>query len=332
MPPKIAILADARPESGGGHVMRCWYLSKALQYLGVEVLLGLVGSANGVFSQFKEHTGNAVVVSHLEDRPAMHLDWLKYHSPDRLLIDSYSVGQEECRAYLDVSPHAYRFYDQRGNEDLGMGALYPHDPRFRGILDPDWLGPRQMAFARRERGYIDHVLISFGMVDRPGSSFLALNALSRYRQETHGKFEIHLVVGKANLQSEALELAGREWGVRVYRDLTDMGFLYALCDAAIGAPGVSGWERCAYAIPSILIQNAENQASSRDVLIKAGAAWGGAQALSVTEADLYSDMKQNMFAPERYLAAMRAADALCDGQGVFRLAAAVLGDKGVMSC
>lgn len=52
-----------------------------------------------------------------------------------------------------------------------------------------------------------------------------------------------------------------------------MAQLMADCDLAIGAAGVTSWERCCLGVPTIMLVLAENQSAVAEGLKQAGAAW-----------------------------------------------------------
>ena len=106
--------------------------------------------------------------------------------------------------------------------------------------------------------------------------------------------------------------------VTVHVNTPDMPALMAAADLAIGAPSSASWERCALALPAILVILAENQVEIAARLHEAGAAvslgWHDAAPDEQLAATLH-----HLCADEPRLRAMsRAAARITDGRGAAR--------------
>ena len=105
----------------------------------------------------------------------------------------------------------------------------------------------------------------------------------------------------------------------------DMAGVMAAADLSVGAAGGTSWERCCMGLPSVVVVLAENQMEIASVLKAAGAidcvqskehadiAVAVAEAVEVLLGD-----------DSRRLAMGDCAAAICDGNGVKRVVAAIL--------
>lgn len=108
---------------------------------------------------------------------------------------------------------------------------------------------------------------------------------------------------------------------KLHVDTSTMAQLVAQADVAIGAAGVSAWERCSLGLPSLLVELAENQRSGGLALDNAGAAfWLGKPHRIVDELSRAWRLLQK---PGAYREMQICAAAVTDGRGADRVAAAM---------
>jgi spore coat polysaccharide biosynthesis predicted glycosyltransferase SpsG len=102
-----------------------------------------------------------------------------------------------------------------------------------------------------------------------------------------------------------------------------MAALIADADVAVGAGGVSAWERCCLGLPSLMVTLADNQLRQIDIIVRRSAGVGvgwpdadlaarmsGALRRLLADGDMRSEMAQ-------------AAASLVDGRGPARIFSAV---------
>ena len=106
----------------------------------------------------------------------------------------------------------------------------------------------------------------------------------------------------------------------------NMAKLMARADLAVGAGGVTSWERCTLGLPTILVVIAENQRYIARVLAETGA-------VLLADGDdgrLAEDLLQHVeFLRGDRAAYMRMVEnsaAVCDGKGAVRVAEIMLGE------
>ncbi|NNE21967.1 MAG: UDP-2,4-diacetamido-2,4,6-trideoxy-beta-L-altropyranose hydrolase [Rhizobiales bacterium] len=104
--------------------------------------------------------------------------------------------------------------------------------------------------------------------------------------------------------------------VEVFSNVEDMASLMVKADLAIGGGGVSGWERCALGLPSLVIALADNQRAINRQLSK------DQYIFSSVEPDNLSRELMRRFLDmddQTYSTISRNAFGLCDGQGADRV-------------
>lgn len=329
MRPLAVARFDAGRGVGLGHLVRCRAVLAQLARLGWETA---VATTREAVDLVPELAPQALVVDH-DDAGAMRARWPG--GCDLLIVDHYGRNADFeqplrgwARAILVIDDLADRAHaadlllDQTpGRAAADYAGLVP--PHCRGLfggdyalLRPQFQAARTRALPRRDGRPVGRLLIALGGADADDwtSRALAATVAAGYAGE------IDAVLGAAAPHGDRVAAAVAAIGprARLHRDVADMAGLMAGCDLAIGAAGISSWERCALGLPSVAVVVADNQRACAAALAAAGAAIVAdgetlAQALAATLDDA---------AARRAMAA--AGPALCDGRGLQRLALAML--------
>jgi hypothetical protein len=118
------------------------------------------------------------------------------------------------------------------------------------------------------------------------------------------------------------ELAARHSSVSIHANSERMAELMREADIAIGAAGMTSWERCFLGLPSIILVLAENQRAGAEALAASGAA------LVVDHADEIEAKLSLLIEDAEAVARMSAAAfAITDGMGTGRVIGAMLGEE-----
>jgi RimJ/RimL family protein N-acetyltransferase len=131
---------------------------------------------------------------------------------------------------------------------------------------------------------------------------------------------LDVVMGAAAPHLAAVRARAAEAGdrIRIHTGVAEIGTLMVEADIAVGAAGMSAWERCCLGLPSLVLVAADNQRPGATFLAERQAALvidgGGAPTVGAI-ADGLRRLVEN--APLRLDMARRAA-ALSDGRGVLR--------------
>lgn len=328
---KFLFRCDATAELGGGHVMRCLTLARALSTLGHSCAFLARKGASDIVPALRQ---SGFVLRELAEG-ADEASAAAGERPDWVVIDSYASGVEAeawMRAatgarILAIDDLANRARDcdvlldqnlGRSTEDYSglvpAGARILAGPRY-ALLRPEFAAAREPALARRAAGGpVRRILVSLGMTDVGGVTLPAVQAA--LAAAPHAIVDV-AISSRAPSLAALRALSAERAKLRLHVDNADMCGLMIQADLAIGAAGSTSWERCCLGLPSIVLVLADNQ---RD----------GAAALSQAVAACLSDLSGLSRAivdllPAQARATMQsAAAALCDGDGADRVARELL--------
>lgn len=326
---RVVFVCDAGPKVGGGHVMRCLTLARAMERRGVVPIFMETPPVTDLLNRFAPDMGRA----HARD------SWLveATASTDGSLVvfDHYGLrGRDHAAAaanrpmlVMDDMADRELYADLVVNSGLVHTAkdyepLTPTAPRLLlgpayAPLRPEFAAARAAALTRRG-GPVEQIVVTLGLGDHD-----LTEPLLRLLRPLAGAAAVEVILPPSAAARPAVEALARDWPRLTLRhDVRDMAGLYASADLAIGAGGMSAWERCVVGLPSLNVVLAANQAPNAAAMGEAGAAltveigdpdWQFRQAL---EALLQGqDLRAEMSC---------AAAALCDGLGAERVADAAL--------
>ncbi|MCK9285623.1 MAG: UDP-2,4-diacetamido-2,4,6-trideoxy-beta-L-altropyranose hydrolase [Rhodocyclaceae bacterium] len=336
---RFAFRADASSAIGSGHVVRCAALADELKLRGEQTVF-FCREAPGHLCDWLEAKGHEVRrLPDAEASPAQEIEQMQAalggERFDWLMVDHYSLDADWERA---VAP---AFGARCAIDDIGRR----HDCEVlldQNVLDDDnayrdrtphgcrrLLGPRyallRAGFAaargiRRYSGRMEHVLIGFGGADPGGET---AKAIEGFIAGTPEGIQASVVLGKSNPHRDALmQHYARHPRLQLIEYCEDMPGLMASCDLAIGAGGISTWERACLGLPSIVTAIAENQRLiAESVARRGGQVYLGTRPTTADYADALRLLSSNAWLRE---SCARIAARLCDGRGCGRVAAALL--------
>lgn len=340
--PHIAIRADASPLVGGGHLVRCIALAQALRQHDVTTELvtcaeagDTVGIPGGLFDRIvhvdtpwaseAEHAGAVCGL---------------LGSVDMLLVDHYELGAEfesavrGCTRFVTVIDDA----PARGHKaDILIDPTYgrkeseyaDHAPGAAIMGGSDYALLRQRFAVIRDKtieerarrgGSIHRILLAFGASPLPEAIASVLQALSAVPQ-----LEITVLTpDAASVQGFVREKRIAEENVLFLSEWERVPDMMADADLCIGGAGGMSWERCALALPSIVVSLADNQDEIARVLEARGAAFALGYGDRDFESRLWSLVQRLIAHPDELLTMSSRAAQICDGKGAKRIADALL--------
>lgn len=210
-----------------------------------------------------------------------------------LIIDHYALDHrwEKCikneNAHLkimviddlaDRSHIATILLDQNfGRKAEDYDGLVPDNcrvligPKF-ALLRPEFARYRPESLLRRTGDKLTHLLISMGGTDNVDATTSVLRALQAAKLPCD--FRLSVIMGSsAPALSRVRVLASQmAWRTEVLIDVRNMAGLMADADLAIGAGGITTWERCCLGLPSAIVETAANQEGIAELLENSGAA------------------------------------------------------------
>lgn len=338
---QVVFRTDAGLSTGSGHLMRCLALAQALQARHVQVSF-ICADRPGFNSALISDMGLALniipALPAAEDAGHSSLIVQKIR-PDWLVVDHYGLGIEWERSLRACVPrlmaiedlanrphHAELLLDQNLRADAGRAYDNLLAESCTRLLGPGYALLRPQFSATRVRCKVrsripPRLLVFMGGGDEHNVTLGVLKLL----KESSLQLAVDTVVGLSHPARE--EIAGfcNEQGWGYHCQIADMASLMAQCDLAIGAGGVSSWERCALGLPALLVTLADNQAENAVMLQHAGAAislgwWNQLDSGKIREVIGALDA-------ERLAAMSQAAFALVDGMGAERVAAFMLDEN-----
>jgi len=285
---RCVTLADALRERGAVIRFICrahpGHLEKLLQQRGMVVCLLATPKEE---STKRDLDGYAAWLGASQKEDATQtIEALHNERPDWLIVDHYGLDAEWERM---LRPHVARLMviddleDRPHDCDLLLNQNYSNETgeRYRALVAAECtlaLGTRyallrpeyaQYRRAQRPGGHaVRRVLIFFGGSDPNNVTGMALDALCKPGFE---HLQVDVVIGKNNKYRPNLERTilsrprTNAFGPRLH--LAD---LMAAADLAIGAGGVTTWERMCLGLPSVVVSIAENQEPSCRALSDAG--------------------------------------------------------------
>lgn len=340
---QVLIRADASPALGAGHVLRCLALARGLREAGAGVAFACRELPAGLRRTL---AGEGFAVHGLDlseaagwEADAERTGALSGGRPDWLVVDHYRL---DARWQARLRPCVGRIMviddlaDRPHDCDLLLDQNHFPDPqaryrdrapaRCRRLLGPRYalLRPEFRA-ARRlppRDGPVRRILVFCG-----GGAGAGLTRRVAVALAGRGDYELDVVAsgGPEDLEATAALCRGLP-GARCHPPPADMAALLAGADLAVGAGGVSTWERCCLGLPAVVLSVAPNQEPVARALAEAGAhlyLGPHEQAPPAVLEAAVALLAANP--PLRGLLSRRAA-ALCDGRGVERVLAAMLPD------
>jgi UDP-2,4-diacetamido-2,4,6-trideoxy-beta-L-altropyranose hydrolase len=335
----VLIRADAAPDIGTGHVMRCLALAEALReqgadaaFCGSRITPALVErlAADG----FTHHPVDAT-----NDAAAM-LALYRRIGASALVVDSYWLDAD-WRAAMRQTGGSVLALDDLADRPLFADLVWNPSPQAHTLpydrLAPGaglLLGDAHVLIRREIRDLINaprpaladraRMLVTFGGSDPAGLTVPVIKRLAPLLPDGIG---LDVVVGGSNPALACCRAAaGRFAGVALHVDTREMGRLIAGCGLAITAGGGTVAELAALATPCLLVAVADNQAAAAaDAQHRGWAAVLDARTLdkaaaanAVTEKALalWADLPARM-ALSRHIAGI-------DGQGAPRVAKALV--------
>lgn len=354
--PFVLFRADASERIGGGHMLRCLTLAAELGARGLgsifvsarvtPFLRGRLAAAGAELIEIEPAGGLAAEPPGWDAAPieeeGQRADAercraaLEGRVPAWTIVDHYRLDHHWERALAggagrllvldDLANRRHEcalLVDQTfGRRSADYASLVPPDCRVLAgaryaMLRPEWAAARPQALARRRDRKAGRLLISLGTTDISGITLKALESVL----EAGVGCAIDVVLGAGARSLEPVRaLAQARPGIRLHIDTADMLSLIAEADLAVGAPGVSSWERCCLGLPAVTIVVAENQRFVSKMLAEAGAvvAVDSPSRIGAAVAGLIEDEG----ARSRMIA---AAAAITEGEGARLVADAALG-------
>lgn len=351
---KFIIRVDASRWVGSGHVMRCLVLADGLKVAGHEVIFVCRPQAGDLVDFIVDRGHQLISLPKLTKTitPANSADyaaWLqvpweqdavevltRVTQADWLVVDHYGINaqwelqvKQVLHCQLLAIDDLVRLHAAELILDQTLGRTQDEYLKSQTTLDnqPVVLSGITYSllssqFSRIRKQYKEPVaiknrpkiLISFGGIDEPNVTLKVLMALSGF-----DALLTVLLSPRAPHYDEVKAWCDLHANVVHHDFVQDMASLMSEHDIAIGAPGITSWERACLGLPNIVIPIAENQqaicqallAHQASVLIQS----------SNIEHELQSALHHLL---DHYSIFANANLKLCDGEGLHRVINAIV--------
>ncbi len=313
--------------------MRCLALATELQRRGAEVSFYSVEGSTSVAPAL-QRSGFPVYPLAAADSPidgavlsALVVDHYGLSAPHEAtfrgkasviaVIDDLADRPHDCDLLVDMTA---------GRESQAYATLAPGARCLTGaeyaLLRPAFSELRSGSLRRHaEAGSLRRILVSFGLTDPGGITASTAELLLKAAPEA----SLDVVVRRASPAWRRLEQSHEMTAgdrLRLHDDPAELADLMAEADLAIGAGGVTSWERCCLGLPTIVVRLAENQTENIRALVSAGAAVELTSPAAIGEELVPAVVR--LTTPARRQGMSVAAGQLCDGAGARRVADAIL--------
>jgi len=340
MAPHAVFRFDASPGIGSGHGVRSLALAQRLADAGWRVSVAALGKTFETVAVPAPMRRVPLAESPPDEAARIGSE---VGSADLLVVDHYGRDarfETACRAWarriLAIDDLADRprdgdvLLDQTlGRREDDYRALVPAGcrmllgPRF-ALLRPEFAAVRPASLARRRAPCLKRILVSMGGTDPHDVAATAVRGILRSGLPV----EVDVALGAAAPSpalAEAADTAGAR--VRILPRAGNVAELMAEADLAIGAGGVTSWERCCMGLPALVVVTAGNQETVAARLAETGAirllgAYG-----EVEPARIATAIRELDDDPEALKRMSGAGRDLCDGKGVRRASAVLAGSE-----
>ncbi|WP_018702261.1 UDP-2,4-diacetamido-2,4,6-trideoxy-beta-L-altropyranose hydrolase [Anaeromusa acidaminophila] len=268
---KVVFRADASVEIGTGHVMRCLAFAEELQCHGIQVQFACVEQPGHLIRMIRDKGYTCYALKAIDEVLTICGDWL--------VVDHYqldltweSAMRKQFRHIMVIDDLA----DRQHNCDilLDQNDYLQDKTRYEALIPRNcasFLGPGYALFRREfiqvkgklgSRGIekVQRILLSFGGTDPAGMTWKFLQWWSQAEFAQNREMHLIVVIGHYCVNRDKIEQYCHEnENVTLHIQTSKMAQLLCEADIAIGAGGVSLWERCYLGVPSITVVVAENQ-------------------------------------------------------------------------
>jgi len=288
---------DSSYEIGSGHVMRCITLANILSAKGNKIIFICKEHDSNLINRIKDlgyEVGRLALSKDNNSSELAHYSWLggsqdddvkktinfiKPYEIDWVVIDHYAIDyywHKKIRPYtkniLVIDDLADRKHDCDLLLDQNLGStaekykhLVPEKCKLMlgtkyALLRPEFVKWRDISINRRKNQIgIKNILVTLGGVDSQNITAGVLKVLSNIPHIKDAVVNVILGSQSKHIDNVQLEAKKSSLNITIHVNTNKVAELISQADIAIGAGGISAWERCVLGVPAIVFALAENQ-------------------------------------------------------------------------
>ncbi|MFO1444443.1 UDP-2,4-diacetamido-2,4,6-trideoxy-beta-L-altropyranose hydrolase [Bacillus sp. Bva_UNVM-123] len=314
----IIFRVDASTEIGTGHVMRCITLAHFLKEKGAEISFICTEVSGNLIEYIREKEFNVYPILEFSDfieDAELTIAILQKNKVDLVIVDHYKIDARWERAIKEsINQIKLLIVDDLANREhdcdvlLDQNYFKEFENRYNALVPvhcKKLLGPKYLLLrpefyktSKVENDLTERmdILIFYGGSDPTNETMKALKALDYIDTS---KLNIHVVVGLSNVNHQHIEKICQKNNYHFYIQIDYLAQLMARADLALGAGGVTMWERCFLGLPSIVTIVADNQLGSTEAAAEFGAVWNMGWHEHVNIAKLVDIMNGALAHPEK---------------------------------
>ncbi len=340
MPSSLLLRADATPQIGTGHIMRCIALAQASQSFGMvphfasaritDALINRLQAERFQLHQLKVRPGGPDdVASTIALARSLDADWLvldgyhfdvsfqqaaKTNHLPLLVIDDYGQNPA-CLSDFVLNQNGYATETMYSQHEPGTRLLL--GTRFTLLRKEFW---KWRGWQRPAGNVKRRVLVTMGGSDPDNVTVQVLQALQGQ------EIEISLIVGGSNPHVDVIQDFIRQQAlpVRLLHDVANMPELMEATDVAVSAAGSTCWELAFMGVPQLLLPLANNQTFNAIWMTTQGIGLSVDVPCELTKVYIQNALEV-LFA--RHAAIVPKAQTIVDGYGADRVLMHLRGDK-----
>jgi len=258
------------------------------------------------------------------DHYALDAQWhkeLRQHVKKIFVIDDLADRQFDCDILLDQT------YERQRND---YQSLVPNDCRMLlgtryALLQANFSRLRSDAIERRKSfNGVQRILISIGGYDSGNVTLMVLKGLEKVDWSSPPQIDVVLGANAPHLQSVQQYATLMSLNVSVSVDVSDMAERMLLADLAIGAGGITSWERCCLGLPTLMVSNADNQKKISEALSAASAVLLMGKKGELTPNDIAAYLEKVIYKQKLWINLSKNAFKVTDGLGARRICEALV--------
>ena len=332
----VVFRSDASPEIGSGHIMRC--LSLADKLAEKDWICYFACTEFSISTTYALANSNHSILE-LPLHPQKQPEYLMSMLPqgiELLVVDHYELGaafESSCRPWattiLAIDDLANRTHDvdilldqtiHRSESDYDnltpddccilVGSEYT-------LLREEFFKNRSSALWERDKRLykLDRILVSLGSQDFNNVTSLVLQSI--YSSLDVVRVDVILSSTAPHL-ARVRKLIKQFPNAQLFTDVSDVTTFISKADLAVGAGGISSWERCCLGLPTVAITVSDNQALINENLDHVGAVCHIGRYQDIDLEDIANSVKTFRESPDKLAHMSQHARVVCDGLGTSR--------------